>query len=215
MCLLAVTSAFVLTSCGETDNTYDPHYDWKSRNAIWYETIADSARTAIAKARAIHKDAWREHTEWLMIRSLQCVGDAKGPLTDSICVHIIKRGTGLTSPKSNDTVRVAYRGFLMPTQMPVDGTRTELRQEIFDQSYYGPYDPKTVAPIAMEPQYMVNGFATALQYMVEGDHWIVYIPQQLAYGSTPKGTVPAFSTLQFDLHLIKWYESGSGVPAWR
>jgi FKBP-type peptidyl-prolyl cis-trans isomerase len=59
---------------------------------------------------------------------------------------------------------------------------------------------------------LVEGFSTALQYMVEGDDWMVFIPQNLAYGASEKSDIRAYSTLQFRIHMIRWYESGSGIP---
>jgi FKBP-type peptidyl-prolyl cis-trans isomerase FklB len=48
--------------------------------------------------------------------------------------------------------------------------------------------------------------------MVEGDDWMVFIPYTLAYGSEGSGEIPGYSTLQFRIHMVRWYESGSGVP---
>ena len=38
--------------------------------------------------------------------------------------------------------------------------------------------------------------------MHKGDHWTIYIPYQLGYGSSKTGSVPAYSTLIFDLRLV-------------
>ena len=47
-----------------------------------------------------------------------------------------------------------------------------------------------------------EGFGTALQYMVPGDDWMVYIPSELAYGSTASSAIPAYSTLLFRIHMV-------------
>ena len=52
---------------------------------------------------------------------------------------------------------------------------------------------------------LVDGFATALQHMRRGDHWMVYIPYQLGYGSQSQTGVPAYSTLIFDLRLVDFW----------
>ena len=57
---------------------------------------------------------------------------------------------------------------------------------------------------------LLEGFSTAIQYMVEGDEWMVFIPQNLAYGSNGSGKIKGYSTLQFHIHLVRWYESGTG-----
>ena len=44
----------------------------------------------------------------------------------------------------------------------------------------------------------------ALKLMHEGDKWIFYIPQELGYGERGNGRqIPPFSTLVFELELIK------------
>ena len=45
--------------------------------------------------------------------------------------------------------------------------------------------------------------ASGLQLMKEGGKTTFYIPQQLAYGAQDMGTIPAFSTLIFEVELIK------------
>ena len=45
--------------------------------------------------------------------------------------------------------------------------------------------------------------------MHRGDHWTVYIPHQLGYGTSASGTVPAYSTLIFDLRLVDFSHPGT------
>jgi FKBP-type peptidyl-prolyl cis-trans isomerase FklB len=61
----------------------------------------------------------------------------------------------------------------------------------------------------------VEGFMTAIQYMVKGDDWDVYIPQQLAYKETASDAVPAYSTLLYRLRIELVHKSGTGMPGWR
>jgi FKBP-type peptidyl-prolyl cis-trans isomerase len=35
-----------------------------------------------------------------------------------------------------------------------------------------------------------------------GDHWIVYIPQEVGYGSRGNGSIPGYSTLIFEMELV-------------
>ena len=60
----------------------------------------------------------------------------------------------------------------------------------------------------------VAGFATALQYMHEGDVWWVYIPSELAYGSQASGMIRSYSTLTFYVNLVDFYDIGQMVPEW-
>ncbi len=209
-----------LCSCSETDDTWDPYYDWQERNAEWYREITDSARTAIAEAQAKYGSEWEDHCDWRRYKSLLKAQDYdSGLYTDSICVHILRRGTGTVSPVWTDTIRLSFRAWLMPSTYRVyndDNVEVDsVMQEVFTQTYYGPYDEQTAAPQLMSMGSTIEGFSTALQYMVEGDDWNVYIPAELAYGSTSSDAVPAYSTLLFRLCLIAVYPTNSGVPDWK
>ncbi len=217
---LALCGAVAAVSCSESDDTWDPYYDWQERNAQWFEEITDSARTAIAEAQSLYGDDWEEHCDWRRYKSLLKAQDYDtGKATDSICVHILARGDGDVSPVWTDTVRLNFRAWLMPTTYRLyndDNVEVDsVMQEVFSQSYYGPYDESTAAPQLTSLGSLIEGFNTALQYMVEGDDWNVYIPQELAYGSNSSSAVPAYSTLLFRINLIAIYPANSGVPDWK
>jgi FKBP-type peptidyl-prolyl cis-trans isomerase FklB len=195
---------------------YDPYEDWKARNAAWFEDTVQVARQAIADAKITYGEEWENHCDWRMYKSLWRTSTSNGPVTDSICVRIINRGAdieGKGSPASNDSVYISLRGWLMPTiNFTGNGEEMGLVQDVFTTSYYGEYDPAKAAPQLMSISSLVEGFSTALQYMVEDDDWMIFIPQTLAYGASSQGTVKEYSTLQFRVHLVKWFESGTGIP---
>ena len=199
-------------ACSSDTEEYDPYYNWEERNAAWYEQIADSARTAIATARAAYGDAWEQHCAWRMYKSLlKSPTLQSGKLTDSICVHIITSGTGDISPTFNDSVRVSFRGWLMPTT----DAKGNVMETVFTQTYYGEFHTELAAPNLAPPSKYKDGFATALQYMVVGDDWMVYIPNQLFYGSELQGEVQPYSTVRMRIHLAAIYPSGTTVPEWK
>lgn len=206
-----------LVSCSETNEVYDPYENWQSRNAKWFEDTVQVARTAIAQAKAEFGDNWEDHCQWRMYKSLYRTVASAGPLTDSICVRIVSRGAdplGKGSPAANDSAHISYRGWFMPTYDYVgNGTEDkEWQQQIFDTSYRGEYNQATCSPVLMSVGNLIEGFSTAVQYMVEGDDWMIFVPYTLAYGPGGSGVIPGYSTLQFRLHLVRWYESGTGVP---
>jgi peptidylprolyl isomerase/FKBP-type peptidyl-prolyl cis-trans isomerase FklB len=53
---------------------------------------------------------------------------------------------------------------------------------------------------------IIDGFSTALQHMEVGDKWEVWIPWQLGYGSSASGTIPAYTTLVFEIELVSIVE---------
>lgn len=206
--------AGAMTSCSENEDTWDPYYNWEARNTEWFALVADTARTAIAQAKAKYGDQWESHCDWRMYKSLMHSADKVGPLTDSICVRIVKSGEGTVSPAFTDSIRLNFRGWTMKTEYMNDEGELDAYQAVFSQTYYGTYNALTSAPQVMAVSGTIEGFGTALQYMVAGDDWLVYIPQQLAYGENDSDAIPAYSTLLFRLNLVGVYESGSGIPDW-
>ena len=46
---------------------------------------------------------------------------------------------------------------------------------------------------------IIQGWKTALQYMREGERWMVFIPYQSAYGTSGSGSILGYSMLCFDI----------------
>lgn len=99
--------------------------------------------------------------------------------------EVITAGTGAT-PTSSDRVTVNYKGTLL------NGTQ-------FDSSY------DRGEPTTFGVTQVIPGWTEGLQLMKEGAKYRFFIPHQLAYGSreTPDGSIPPFSTLIFEVELIK------------
>lgn len=57
-------------------------------------------------------------------------------------------------------------------------------------------------PEAFRLNEVIEGWQIALQKMRVGDHWIVYIPYNMGYGTRTSGPIPAFSTLIFEVQLL-------------
>ena len=94
-----------------------------------------------------------------------------------------KEGTG-KAPAADSIVKVHYTGKL------VDGT-------VFDSSV------ERGEPIEFPLNQVIAGWTEGLQLMKEGGKATLYIPSQLGYGEQGvPGTIPANSTLIFDVELI-------------
>ena len=97
---------------------------------------------------------------------------------------MIKEGTG-KQPTADSMVTVHYTGKL------VDG-------KVFDSSV------ERGEPIEFPLNQVIPGWTEGLQLMKEGGKATLYIPAQLGYGEQGvPGTIPANSTLIFDVELIK------------
>ncbi|HYV30345.1 MAG TPA: FKBP-type peptidyl-prolyl cis-trans isomerase [Candidatus Binatia bacterium] len=92
------------------------------------------------------------------------------------------KGTGKI-PGSNDTVVCHYRGTL-------------LNGDEFDSSY------KRSEPMSFPVTGVIKGWTEALLMMPVGSKWKLYIPSDLAYGERGRPSIPANSTLLFDIELL-------------
>ena len=78
-----------------------------------------------------------------------------------------------------------------------------------------PYYAKTVTDPVTNSQTkygsVISGWTVALQHMVEGDKYEIWIPQQLAYGASDNGDIPAYSTLIFEIELVSVDEQAASA----
>lgn len=204
-------SVFAFVACDENEATFDKYESWQQRNKVYFEQVADTARRAIAAAKAEYGDQWEQYCDWRMYQAYTKPVTTK--LTDSICVKVLETGTGKGCPLYTDTVRVHYRGTLMPTKDIINGKDTVV-QDVFDYSFVPPLDLNLAFPKLFGVSGTIAGFGTALQYMHCGDRWMVYIPETLGYGSTAQNKIPAYSTIMFDVTLVNYFYPGEGIPDW-
>jgi FKBP-type peptidyl-prolyl cis-trans isomerase FklB len=97
--------------------------------------------------------------------------------------EVIRAGSGKT-PSASNTVEVHYKGTF------IDGTT-------FDSSY------DRGQTIEFRLNGVIAGWTEGLQLMQEGAHYKFFIPYHLAYGEGGVGPIPGYSTLIFDVELIK------------
>lgn len=95
----------------------------------------------------------------------------------------VKDGNG-KKPKVTDRVKVHYTGSL------IDGTT-------FDSSV------ERGEPITFALNQVIPGWTEGLQLMDEGSKYFLYIPYNLGYGEQPAGSIPAGSTLIFEVELLE------------
>lgn len=221
MLLTLVVTLFA--SCSETDDGDTEYQNWESRNNEYFESIYQQAKTAIDDG----------DTSWLIIKSWSKVNGLKvytygrelgGSHTDCIVAHVVSQREGeehdeiqelssetslYPSPLYSDTVRVHYRGRLIPSASYSDGKQ-------FDSSWQGTYDTSSMVPAKMSISSMIDGFTTALMSMHVGDRWEIYIPWQLGYGSSSSSSsIPNYSVLRFDITLHSFCKPGTPMPPFK
>lgn len=109
-----------------------------------------------------------------------------------ILYKVLKTGESKEPIYYTSKVECYYKGTL------IDGT-------VFDDSSF-----EAGAPAEFTVSDLTDGFATALQHMHPGDKWTIWVPQQMAYGSTGSTagsvTIQPYSTLIFDVEVTKILE---------
>ena len=190
--LLAFLAPLVATSCSEDDNTVEEFPDWRNRNEAYFSDILSTAK--------VNTDgSWKTFLSYALEDTIPTTEN------DYIAVKVLRPGTGSGCPMFTDSVKINYRGRLVPSTSYAEGY-------VFDQSYVSDEPGKTSLPVKFRVGDLVTGFTTALQYMHIGDYWRVYIPYWLGYGSTGSTSIPAYSTLIFDIELKAYYRAGTEVP---
>ncbi len=102
----------------------------------------------------------------------------------SIQYKVLKAGKGPQVAR-NDCVTVNYKG-------------TFINGKVFDQTKPG-------QPATFPAMMLIPGWTIVLQQMHTGDHWLVTIPSEMAYGhaGAGEGAIPPDQTLIFDMELLK------------
>lgn len=103
-------------------------------------------------------------------------------LPSGLQYEILRSGNG-PLPTDTDQVKVHYHGTL------INGT-------VFDSSV------DRGEPAIFGVTQVIPGWTEALKLMPVGSKWKLYIPYDLAYGSTDRGTIKPFSNLIFDVELL-------------
>ena len=183
---LLFSVSFTVVSCDETTGVPDPYTDWEIRNQLYIDSIAK-----VAKA---NPDQWRTiHT----FKFDPPLNDLNPDVNDYVYCKILENGKGTMKPYFTDSVGTHYRGRLIPLY---DGSKV-----VFDESYQGELNADVAEQVVFSVDGVVEGWQVALQEMVEGDRWEVYIPHKMGYGAYGNSSIPGYSTLIFDMQLVKIY----------
>jgi peptidylprolyl isomerase/FKBP-type peptidyl-prolyl cis-trans isomerase FklB len=164
--------------------------------------IVLNGMTSCKKETDNHKEKW-------MITNLEALNaikanpeykEIRSPGNEgSIYYKVLQAGDGKDTILYTSMVGVYYKGWFIADypQYNIQNGYTFDRR-LFDD---GP-------PIAVDVAQSTNvtGWRTALQHMVKGDKWEIWIPYQLGYGrddykSTGRPTVPGFSTLVYEIEV--------------
>jgi FKBP-type peptidyl-prolyl cis-trans isomerase FklB len=218
--LLLMVVAPVMVACSENDATVEEFADWKQKNDTHWASLMATTKQKVAGGDT----SWMILPAWSLENQTPYQSGSKLVYddTDYIIVHVLNEGTGGETPLYTDTVNVHYQGRMIPSLTYTGGF-------IFDSSWSGEYNLKTMHPSKFAVSTVIDGFATALMKMHAGDRWMVYMPYKLGYGEsspssssssyggitttsqTASSTVPSiqpYSDLIFDITLADFHHPG-------
>merc|ERR1712046_491795 len=114
-------------------------------------------------------------------------------LPSGLQYQVLRKGDGAHHPTKDSPCECHYEGTL------IDGSE-------FDSSY------KRGSPTTFAPNQVIKGWTEAMQLMVEGDKWEMYIPSDLGYGDGGSGAkIKGGDVLIFRMEILKI--KGAKVPA--
>lgn len=169
---LMLLCVLAVSSCKDDDNGTDEVEIWKVANEAAFQAKANDP--SFTKLDALNNEGFIFYKE-------------------------LKKGDG-GSVYYTDTVSVYYKGCIL---MDSKGNMLTDFSNVLEDGYAfneNMFDNGT--PVNFAVSSVVAGWQTALQYMKVGDRWEIWIPQQLGYGSSSQSTIPAYSTLVFDVEVL-------------
>ena len=114
-------------------------------------------------------------------------------LESGLMYKVLEKGSGFEHPMAGTDVTVDYEG-----RTATKYSENPTGKNVFDSSY------ERGQPGQFKPAWLIKGWGEALQLMVEGDKWELYIPAHLGYGKEGSGAqIEPDTVLVFNLKLLK------------
>lgn len=186
--LFALLVTVLFSSCKSDIEDTEEYPNWQVTNTDYFNALLGQAQQAVSKG----------DKSWKILSSIMKAPEAPLSTTDNVIVNVLQEGKSNVSPIATDTVRVAYRGRLLPSRSYPEGY-------VFDQTYLGTFSSETANTYKMAVNATIVGMQTVLHHMHEGDFWRIYIPSELAYGMSGTTGIPAYSMLIFDIYLDSFW----------
>lgn len=194
--LLTVSFIIVIItaySCGGSDDsTSTVSQEWIDFQGDVYKDMSDSL-PEFTKLQCLTNNGYLYYKD---IHSFTSIGESS---TQEKRTKISSDGY----PTFGDSVQCRYLGWFYSKN--TDGTRTKI---YFDGTETSPPDysfNKESGVLFNINNSLTSGFLTMLQYMKAGQQVRVCIPYQLAYGISGSTSIPGYTTLFFDIYLMRIY----------
>lgn len=196
-------AAMLLAACGEVDEptVYD---NWQGRNDAFADSVA-----ALAGNRLMPFTDNGEMVDACPVGEMFGIQTTASTTAGAQYVYCKKLSSNPEGkhPLYTDPVTVFYYGTYI-TGDSFDGNftgyaATDKGMLDPDVNAPTPFDSPTTYRSAGAASGLIPGWTAALQYMRTGERWMLYIPQESAYGTTAYQGIPGYSTLTFDIILVE------------
>lgn len=193
-CLILLAGLFA--SCSESTEV-GAYSNWQARNEAFIDSIKALNPIQIERGDTLAVAAVPEGELFSIF--VQSGSTTTDKLPYIYCKKIKSNAAG-RRPLYTESVNVFYYGTLI-TGKKFNGNFEGY--SALDKTYSSSKEPSEFdSTTTFTVNGGIQGFNEALQYMRTGERWMVYIPWKLGYGSTDNGSIPAYSTLTFDLNLV-------------
>lgn len=186
LAVILLPMSVAVSSCSDNSESEEEYANWQQTNEA--KVTEWAANGSLMKIKSYTKDPATE-----------------GKNLDYIYVEVLEEGKDDQTPLFTDTVRVAYRGRLLPSKSYADGFP-------FDENFKGSFAWNRADVTDFTPASLVDGFATAVMSMRKGDYWRVHIPYSLGYGTAGSSNIPAYSDLVFEIAMFDFWSPGEDKP---
>lgn len=187
-------SLLSLASCSDDDNNnYEVSQEWRDYQAGWVEKVRDAVKegvyTPIRSESRLDYIYWR--TSDYITNNMAGEFDKDGP--EALPKVKSTLSTVRDEVFETDQVELRYEGWYY---------NLEGKKVIFDSTETGSNgNNSTTSTFTVNGT--VDGFKTALLEMKVGDEWIICIPHKLGYGTSGSSSILGYTTLFFDIKLLK------------
>lgn len=128
------------------------------------------------------KQDYKQRNEQFLVEKAKEAGVRE--LRAGVLCEVIASGEGEERPSPRSIVTCHYKG-------------STINGRVFDETF------TSGCPAAFRVNELISGFQIALTNMHVGDHWRVFIPSEMGYGSRGAGgDIPGNSTLIFEIQLV-------------
>ena len=204
--LFVVLFSISFISCMSDDDD-EIDYEWKDYQTKIYDDISvlsdDSGERiyAVLKSESSNGSIFWKTSDFITNRMK---GDFSQQRPNA---YLATRSTSTKPSAMTDSVVVRYEGWYYDKAgdfKRFDGTESITETK---PPYVG---SDNVTSTGFGVSKVVDGFRTAIMDMVVNEERIICMPANMGYGATAQSTIPANTTLFFDIKLLKIY-SGDGT----